>query len=166
MAVRSSSRPPLRARKPSGSISRSPATIRAPLAVRRGPAQRRAHARDELGQLERLRHVVVCAELEADDDVDRVARGREDHDRDAARLADLPADLVAVEPGQHEVEDDEVERLAAEPLEPFSPVGGTGDLEARALPARGTSSPGWTGRPRPGGSAGSPSESCTAPLLA
>ena len=44
-------------------------------AIGRGTPQRRTNARDELRQLERLGHVVVGAELEADhDDVDRVAR--------------------------------------------------------------------------------------------
>ena len=47
---------------------------------RRGhPAQRGAHARDELAQPERLRHVVVGADLEPDDRVDLgVARGHHD----------------------------------------------------------------------------------------
>ena len=46
-------------------------------AVGRRAAQDRAHARDELARVERLRHVVVGADLEADDLVDvLVARGR------------------------------------------------------------------------------------------
>src|SRR5687768_11872692 len=53
--------------------------------------------RDELGQLEWLRHVVVGAELEAHDDVDGLAFRREHDDWDSALGPNLSADLVAVE---------------------------------------------------------------------
>ena len=41
--------------------------------LRRGPAQHRLDAREQLAQIERLGDVVVGADLEADDLVDRVA---------------------------------------------------------------------------------------------
>src|SRR5919106_1767045 len=90
----------------------------------------------ELGHLEGLRHVVVRAQLEADDDVDRVALRREDHDRHPAVLADLAAYLVAVERRQHEVEDDEVERLLAEVEQGRAAVAGGRHAEAGVAQAQ------------------------------
>jgi hypothetical protein len=84
--------------------------------------EQRPDARDELGQLERLRHVVVGAELKADDDVDRVAARRQHQHGHAARAPDLPADLEPVELRQHHVEDDKVVRLAPKAREPVPPV--------------------------------------------
>ena len=55
------------------------AGLRDPVVVAAPAPQRRAHPRHELAQAERLRHVVVGADLEPDDRVDLgVARG--DHD--------------------------------------------------------------------------------------
>src|SRR5919106_1314828 len=102
----------------------------------RGPAERRPCSRDELGHLEGLRHVVVRAQLEADDDVDRVALRREDHDRHPAVLADLAAHLVAVERRQHEVEDDEIERLLAEVEQGRAAVAGGRHAEAGVAQAQ------------------------------
>ena len=71
-----------------------------------GAAEYRLHARDELTRAERLRHVIVGAELEAEDAVDlAVARGQHD-DRDLAGRAQTAADLEAVHSGEHHVEDD------------------------------------------------------------
>ena len=44
--------------------------------VARHPAQRGAHARDQLAQAERLRHVVVGADFEPDDGVDLAVAAR------------------------------------------------------------------------------------------
>ena len=61
---------------------------------------------------ERLRHVVVRAELEPDDAIGLLtARGQHDHGQLRVR-ADPPAELQAVRARQHDVEDDEVRRLA------------------------------------------------------
>ena len=99
---------------------------------------------DELGQLERLRDVVVGAELEPDDHVDRVAPGRQHHDRNPALTADLAAHLEAVELRKHHVEDDKVERPLPELDETLPAVGCRRDREAglrqaerRHLPDRG-----------------------------
>ena len=92
-----------------------------------GPTQRRPDAGDELRHLERLLDVVVGAGLEPDHDVDRVGPGGQHHDRDGRRPADRPADLEAVEPRQHDVEQDEVERLRREPVQA---------LAARRRPSR------------------------------
>jgi hypothetical protein len=83
----------------------------------------RPGAGDELGHLEGLGHVVVGAELQPDDDVHGVALGGEHDDRDPALRPDLAADLISVEYGEHDVEDDEVERRLAEVEQSLSAVG-------------------------------------------
>jgi hypothetical protein len=64
---------------------------------------------EQLGEGERLRQVVVGAAVEPGDPVaDRVARGQH-HDRRPDSLAPQhAADLEAVDPRQHDVEDDRV----------------------------------------------------------
>ena len=99
------------------SISRSPSESRAsPEHRRRRPAQHGADARGELARRERLRHVVVGAELEADDPVGLLAaRGQQDHGQVRAR-PDPAAEREPVGAGQHHVEHDEVRRIALEQL--------------------------------------------------
>ena len=80
-----------------------------------GPAQDRLDPQDQLPGGEGLDHVVVGAELQADDAVHLLGLGGEHEDRDVAHrdaLLQQPADLQAVHAGQHQVEDDQV-RLAA-----------------------------------------------------
>ena len=76
-------------------------TLRAP--------QDRPDSRDDLGQAERLRHVVVAARAQRLDLVlDGVLR-REEEDRRPEALRPQPApDLDSLEVGQHPVEDDQV----------------------------------------------------------
>ena len=94
--------------------------------------------RDELARAELLAHVVVRAALEPEHDVALLTLGGEHHDRD--RLGGVftlegAADLEPVEPGQHEVEDDEA-RLAPPGLgEPLLAV--AGDHHRIALPLQG-----------------------------
>ena len=77
-------------------------------------AQHALHARDELARVERLRQVVVGADLEPDDLVDvLVARGEHD-DRHVGALADAAADLDPVHVGQVEVEDDQRRHLGGD----------------------------------------------------
>ena len=79
-----------------------------------GPAEDRLDPGGELARRERLRDVVVGAELEAGDPVGLlVARGQH-HDRHLRLGAHLPADLEAVDPGQADVEHDEPDRVAAQ----------------------------------------------------
>ena len=73
-----------------------------------GAAQHGADAGDHLGAAERLDHVVVGAELEADDAVGLRAAGGQDDDRDARAGADRAADVAPVAVGQVEVEQDQV----------------------------------------------------------
>ena len=76
---------------------------------RRGrPAEHRAHARRELARRERLRDVVVGAELEPDDPVGLLAAcGEQDHGQ-ARAAADPAAELQPVRARQHHVEHDEL----------------------------------------------------------
>ena len=63
-------------------------------------AHERAQPREELGERERLRQVVVRARVEAGDPVlDRVARGEHQHGRPDPGLAQRAARLEAVAPG-------------------------------------------------------------------
>ena len=73
-----------------------------------GPAQDGPDPGDELARAERLGQVVVGAELEAEQLVELVVARGEHDDRDGRVAAQLAGDVEAVEPGQAEVEDDEV----------------------------------------------------------
>ena len=77
-------------------------------------AHQRAHARGEFGHREGLGHVVVGAEVQAADAVvERVARGEHQHRRAVAGGAQPPQHLEAVDAGQADVQDDQVEALLA-----------------------------------------------------
>ena len=78
----------------------------------------RLQPRDELARLERLRQVVVRAELQPDDAVGGLPAGGQHDDRHVAALANAPADGEAVHLRQHDVEDDGVEVPALERGEP------------------------------------------------
>ncbi len=86
-----------------------------------GAAQHGADAGVQDPGLDRLDHVVVGAGLQAHHDVEVVAPGREQDDRELVELAHAAADLDPVDAGQHDVEDrdlgaagpDVVERLLA-----------------------------------------------------
>ena len=81
---------------------------------RRAPPQQRPYAREQLVVGERLHEVVVGAAVEtADPVVDRVARGQHENRHIVRRRAQSPADLDAVESGQHEVQHDEVRQSLA-----------------------------------------------------
>ena len=94
-------------------------------------AQHGLHAADELGDAERLGDVVVGAGLEADDLVELGVLRREHQDVRVAERAHAAADLDAVDVGQADVEDDQVERrLQRGGLDGGLPVGGLVDVEA------------------------------------
>jgi hypothetical protein len=94
--------------------------------VRGAPAQQRAHALQQLEHTERLRHVLVRIEPEAEHLVRfRVARAEDDHRRPPAARAQRAEHPVAVErAGQHQVEDDEVGGPFADDGECARPVAG------------------------------------------
>ena len=104
---------------PSAGVDRDPPglhDLRAGGAVR--ATQHRLHAGDQLRGGEGLRQVVVGAELEAEDPVDLAVAGGEEDDRHLGGLADLLADLEAVDIGEADVEHDEAGPVAAERVEP------------------------------------------------
>ena len=76
------------------------------------PAQDGAQPRQQLARLERLGQVVVGAQLEADDAVHGVAARGQHQDRRLRAGAHAPADLEAVDIGQHQIEHQRVEGLA------------------------------------------------------
>src|SRR5262245_4015181 len=79
-----------------------------------------AYERRELERVERLRHVVDAADVEAARTVAELgARGEED-DRDLVRAVvfeQLLRDAPAVEPGHHHVEEDDIGALLAREIE-------------------------------------------------
>ena len=91
---------------------------------------------DQLAEAERLDDVVVGAELQEHDAIDLLTAGADHDDRHRAARAQLPADHLAVEVGEPEVEQDEIGRVGAER------VGAGGDhddvvaLAGQALPQR------------------------------
>ena len=74
-----------------------------------GAAGDRTDPGDELAEAEGLHQVVVGAELETEDPVDLVPSGGEHDDRHRRVTADLAADLVAVDVGESEVEEHELD---------------------------------------------------------
>src|SRR5882724_7592447 len=111
------------------------------LAVRRGglrllPPQDRLHPQDHLARAERLADVVVGPQLQADDAVDLLAAGgQHDDGHPGGRAVPLQqtGELQAVHPRQHEVEQDEVRRLAADRLQAAVPPAGGLDGETLLL---------------------------------
>jgi hypothetical protein len=98
----------------------------------------RTDARVQLGQPDRLDQVVVGAGLQADHDV-HLRRARGQHDQHAPRLdaPQLPAHLDAVEVGQPQVEQDEVDRPGPGASQP-APTGALPhDVVGMAAQARG-----------------------------
>ena len=92
-------------------------------------AQGHADARPELGDPERLGHVVVGSPLERLDLLALLVPAREDQDRRRRLAADRRDHLEAVEVRQPEVEQDEGRPAGGEPLERRAGVLGLGDPE-------------------------------------
>ena len=100
-------------------------------AARLAPAKKRPHSRQELVVREGLDEVVVRTRVQAVDAVgDRIAGG-EHQDRHVRSFAQAPADLDAVEAGQHAIEDDEIRRPIARGDERAGTIGR--DLHGVAL---------------------------------
>ena len=92
-----------------------------------------AHAQDQLAHAERLDHVVVGAQLEADHAVDLFALGGQHHHRRLARggvAADPPADLGPRNVGEHEIQQHDVGREPRHRLQTVGAVLGRLDREA------------------------------------
>ena len=94
-------------------------------------ADERPQPGDQLVEVERLGEIVVGAEVEIGDLVGRgVAGGEHQHRRDLG-LAQLAEHLAAVQPRQHEVEDDGVVVGLLGLAQALFAVGGDVDGEAR-----------------------------------
>ena len=105
--------------------------------ARREAGQQALDPGQQLGRVERLDEVVVRAGAQPPDLLLHLALGREHDDRDVRRAAlfaaDLGRDLVAVELGQHDVEQDEIGRLGAPQAEALGAVPGDDDVVALLL---------------------------------
>ena len=73
-----------------------------------GPSQHRPHSRQQLPHAEGLDHVVVRAQLKADDAVHLLVPGGEEQYRNVAVAPDQAADLESVQYRQHDVENQQV----------------------------------------------------------
>jgi hypothetical protein len=107
----------------------------------RAPAHERAHAREELFELERLGEVVVGASVEQIDLVrERVERGQHE-DGSGLRRAQLAQERAAVDAREHQVEDDEVvvpaTELVPREVAVLRHIAGVALLAQRALQRRG-----------------------------
>ncbi len=95
------------------------------------PAQDRAHAGHQLARAERLRDVVVRAELEADDPVGLVVASGEHDDRQLTGTTDGARHVQPVESRQPEIQHHEVRRLGPDPHQRLVAGAGRRDAEAR-----------------------------------
>ena len=77
----------------------------------------RADPGQKLARVERLRQIIVGADLESDDPVGLVAARRQHQDRRLRPDANSPADFEPVDVRQHHVEDDRVECSAVDRLQ-------------------------------------------------
>ena len=98
-----------------------------------GAPEQRPDPAPELADRERLRDVVVRAELEPEHLVELVVARREHDDRHRALGPEPLADLEPVELRQHDVEHDEVDGLGGEEPEGLLAVPGRNDAETVAF---------------------------------
>jgi hypothetical protein len=84
---------------------------------RGGPpaAQDGLDRRGQLARAERLQHVIIGADLQADDPVDLVGAGGEEDDRDIGKAAQGPAKFEAITVGQADVQYRQIEAPGAQP---------------------------------------------------
>jgi hypothetical protein len=88
-----------------------------PVAVRASPIQEAYDARDQLTRIDRLDQVVVGPDQHAAGAIERIgplAGDEDDRDRVAVAVAERAADLVAVQAGQLNVEEDDSRRLVGD----------------------------------------------------
>ena len=80
-------------------------------------AQDGAHAGHQLARVEGLGQVIVGAQFQADDAVHVVGAGGQHEHRHVALLAQPAQDFEAVQPGQHDVQDYQVEAAVQGPVQ-------------------------------------------------
>jgi hypothetical protein len=81
-----------------------------------------ADARDQFARFERLGEVIVGAEVEREQAVRLRSARRNEDDADIGFVAELAADLHAIDLGHHDIEDDEAELVTARQLQTFAAV--------------------------------------------
>ena len=117
-----------------GQVQLAFAEMEHPLLALAPPAQERLHPGQKLLDAEGLGHVVVGPEVQPQHDVALLALGREHDDGHVQPvLADQAADLVAVDLGQHDVQQDQIRPGVAGERQAPLPVGGGQDPIALEL---------------------------------
>jgi hypothetical protein len=104
---------------------------------RRRPPKHGPQAGDELGRAERLRHVVVGAELEAEHTIPLLTGCGQHDDRDTRRAANLSEEVASVPVRKHDVQEHEVGGAGAEGLSALGSRPRPDDVEAVAAKRRG-----------------------------
>ena len=93
--------------------------------ARRPAAQQRSHARQQFGKGERLYQIVVGAQFEPSYPlVYGIAGGQNQHQRPSALLAQATENLPAIQPGEHHVENDQIELQFLREVQPIQSVCG------------------------------------------
>ncbi len=87
----------------------------------------------QLAGAEGLAHIVVRAQIEADQAVDLLDARRHHDDRHIGERAQLAADVEAVAPGQHQIQQDQVGCIRAHPGHHLQAIGDAMRLEALGL---------------------------------
>ena len=95
-------------------------------------AEQRHHPCGQLGERERLGHVVVSANAKADDLVELAVPRAQDEHRGGRLLTEDATHLEPAQLGEHEVEHDQIGTQLAGLLERFDPVGGLAHLVSLA----------------------------------
>ncbi len=94
------------------------------------PPQDRVDPRHQFARAERLCHIVVAADFEAQDAVDLLVARRQEQDRRVGGLPDLPADFQPVHLRHADVEHDEFVDVAVELAQRLLAVLRDGDRHA------------------------------------
>ena len=101
--------------------------------VRAGASQERAHAGCELARQEWLDDVVVRADFQGEDAVGLFGSATEDQYGQVAEPSDFAQDVQPAQPGEPEVEDEDIGRLLTDGAEGLGPARRVPVLEAVGL---------------------------------
>ena len=84
-------------------------------------------ARHQFLGIKRFHNVIVCAEFQAEDFVKNFSFGGKHNNRDIGFSADFPADLIAVDSGQHQIQKDQIRHILFKGSQSFfSVIDGSG----------------------------------------
>ena len=91
-------------------------------------------ARQQLAQAERLGHIIVGSQFQADDFIQLLTLGRQhENGRVAAADAKLPADVIAAETWQHHIQNEQMRTLLCDGVHRQVSALAGGDLEGFAF---------------------------------